>query len=273
MAAMLDTPWNGTSFTPPTAIDIATIETAIVARIAAQVAGIEVAHYPDRPESYRLTHRVGTALVQYFGSKYGPMLDTAVIVQERVMEFGVTVMMRDLGWSYGAEPGGPSPGAYSILEAIRTALTGFRIPGCRKISPRAEKFIERDKQGGVWIYMITVALSTVAVEPPSTETFPLFIRGVAMEEGGQSLITLAPSAFTFDSNGIIQLPNGNLSAVVVAGPAGATLVLGADYSVDAVNGLIAALAGGAAAAGDTVQIGYTYADQAIATAAETSPIN
>lgn len=273
MAAMLDAPWNGETFAPPTAIDIATIEVAIVAQLAAQITGIEVAHYPDQPESYRLTHRVGAALVQYLGSKYGAMLDTAVIIQERVMEFGVTVMMRDLGWSYGAEPSGPSPGAYSVLEAIRASLTGFRVPGCRQIYPRAEKFIERDKQGGVWIYLITFGLSTVAVQASSTPNFPLFIRGVAMEEGGQSESTLAPASFIFNSAGTIQLPNGNLSAVVVITAGGAVLSPGTDYSLDAVNGVITALAGGAVSANETVMVGYTFADRVIATAGETAPTN
>lgn len=268
---MLDLPWNGENFAPPTAIDIATIEIAIVAQLAAQIAGIEIAHYPDQPESYRLTHRVGAALVQYLGSKYGTMLDMSAIIQERVMEFGVTVMMRDLGWSYGAEPSGPSPGAYSVIEAVRAALTGFRVPGCRQIYPRAERFVERDKQGGVWIYIITFALSTVAVQPSSAPTFPLFIRGVAMEEGGQSEVTLAPASFTSNSAETIQLPNGNLSAVVVTSAGGAVLTLGIDYSLDAVNGVITALAGGAMSAGETVQVGYTYGDQVIEVAGETVP--
>lgn len=271
MAAMLDAPWNGENFAPPTAIDIATIESAIVAQLAAQIAGIEIAHYPDRPESYRLTHRVGAALVQYLGSKYGAMLDTSAIIQERVMEFGVTVMMRDLGWSYGAEPSGPSPGAYSVIEAIRAALTGFRIPGCRLLYPRAERFVERDKQGGVWIYIVTFALSTVAVQPSFAPTFPLFIRGVALEEGGETAVTLAPAPFTFNSAGVIQLPNGNLLAVVVTAAGGAVLSPGTDYSLDAVNGVITALAGGSASAGETVQVGYTFADQVIAAAGETAP--
>ena len=61
-------------------------------------------------------------------------------------------MMRDLGWAVGGDPSGTSPGAYAIIEAIRTALTGYLIPGCRKMYPLREKFVKRDKQGGVWIY-------------------------------------------------------------------------------------------------------------------------
>jgi hypothetical protein len=78
---MLDGPWNGVVFTPPTAIDIATIEDAIVTRLSSQINSIEIAHYPDRPETWRLTHRVGAALVRYNGARYGELLDSAAIIQ------------------------------------------------------------------------------------------------------------------------------------------------------------------------------------------------
>ena len=154
---MLDAPWNGLTFTPPTAIDIATIEDAIVSQLQSQINSIEIAHYPDRPETWRLTHRVGAALVMYKGAQYGDLLDTAAIIQERKLEFEVSIMMRDLGWAVGGDPSGTSPGAYAIIESIRTALTGYLIPGCRKMYPLREKFIKRDKQGGVWTYSLTFA--------------------------------------------------------------------------------------------------------------------
>jgi hypothetical protein len=83
MGVMLDGPWNGVIFTPPTAIDIATIEDAIVNQLRSQISSIEIAHYPDRPESWRMTHRVGAALVMYKGAQYGELLDTAATIQER----------------------------------------------------------------------------------------------------------------------------------------------------------------------------------------------
>jgi Gp37 protein len=273
MGAMLDAPWDGETFAPPTALDIATIESAIVAQLAATVSGIEVAHYPDNPESYRMTHRVGAALVMYKGAQYGAQLDTAAIIQERRLEFEVTVMMRDLGWSYGGGADAASPGAYATLEAIRAALTGFRVPGCRKMHPMRERFVERDRQGGVWIYAIAFGLATVAVEPSQTESFPLFVTGVAMEEGGQTQVTLGAEPFTFDSTGKIQLPNANVFAVSITAPGGAPLLAGTDFSVDGVNGIITALAGGAAAAGETVSVAYIFAERAIARAGDTSPSN
>jgi hypothetical protein len=273
MGVMLDGPWNGVVFAPPTAIDIATIEDAIVTQLRAQISSIEIAHYPDLPETWRLTHRVGAALVMYKGAEYGDLLDTAAVIQERKLEFEIAVMMRDLGWAVGGDPSGPSPGAYAILEGIRTALTGFQIAGCRKMYPLREKFIKRDKQGGVWTYASAFALKTMAVEGVQTENFPLFVKGIALEEGGQTTIAVAAAAYTFDSNRTVQLPQGNVFAVSITGPGGAALVQGTDYAVDRADGIITGLAGGAVTAGETVQIAYSYAEEAVAIAGQNAPTN
>jgi Gp37 protein len=273
MGVMLDAPWNGLVFTPPTAIDIATIEDAIVTQLRSQIGAIEIAHYPDRPETWRMTHRVGAALVMYKGAHYGDLLDTAATIQERKLEFEISIMMRDLGWAVGGDAAGPSPGAYAIIESIRVALTGFQIPGCRKIYPVNEKFVKRDRQGGVWTYASTFALSTVAVEGSPTDDFPLFTKGIALEEGGESTVTVGSSAYTFNSNLQVQLPNGNAFAVSVTSPGGAALIQGTDFSVDRANGIVIAIPGGAIAAGETVQIAYSYADEAVASAGQSEPTN
>jgi Gp37 protein len=273
MGVIFDAPWNGVTFTPPTAIDIATIEDAIVNQLRLQISSIEIAHYPDRPETWRMTHRVGTALVMYKGAHYGDLLDTAAIIQDRKLEFEISVMMRDLGWATGGAASGPSPGAYAIIESIRTALTGYLIPGCRKMYPMHEKFVKRDKQGGVWTYASTFALSTVAVETSQPDDFPLFIKGFVLEEGGQTSIAVGAAAYTFNSNMQVMLAQGNVFAVSITGPGGAALIQGTDFSVDRANGIITALPGGAITAGETVQIAYAYAEQAIATAGQTEPTN
>jgi Gp37 protein len=109
-ATILDTLGTGGSFAPPTPIDIATIEVAIVNQLQSVINTIEIIHYPDRPESYRLTHRIGAALVRYDGAKYGPLLDTAAIVQQRRLGFEITVMTRDLGLELRRSGGRYQPG-------------------------------------------------------------------------------------------------------------------------------------------------------------------
>jgi len=124
-AVVLDSPWLGQDFTPPTPLDIETIETTVVNRLSAQITGIEIARFPDQPEAYRMTHRIGAALVRYDGAEYGKLIDSAAIVQERTLKFEITIMMRDLGWSVGGgAAGGGTPGAVREDPA-----------GCRAASP------------------------------------------------------------------------------------------------------------------------------------------
>jgi len=265
-AVMLDAPWSGTVFAPASPIDIGTIELAIVNRLASQTSAVEIVHFPDKPQAYRLTHRIGAALVSYEGADYGLLLDTAAIVQERTLKFAVTLLIRDIGWSFGGEPSGTSPGAYALLETIRSGLTGFRIPGCGKIHPVRERFVERDKQGGVWIYAITFVLKTLAAEPSATDDYPLFVLGVAQEQGGITSISALPALFTFDTNGQVQLANGNILAAEVIDPStGAGFTPGTDYTVDTVGGLVTLNPAGAIPPGASVSIGYSFAETVIAT--------
>jgi hypothetical protein len=258
MAAILDIPWTGQTFTPPTPLDIATIESAIVAQLLSRISLIEVVHFPDRPEAYRMTHPVGAALVSYRGATYGDLIDTAAVAQLRKLEFEVRLMARDLGWSYGALASGVSPGAYSLLEAVRVALTGFQIPGCRKTYPLKERFVERDAQGGVWIYAISFAVETVALEASPGDQFPLFIQGVAQDTSGDRLASVGLFQQSFDANGSLQLPYGNVSNVTVSDLNGRQYVAGTDYSVDAASGLISLMSGGALAPGAAVNVACGY---------------
>ncbi|MGH7905758.1 MAG: Gp37 family protein [Candidatus Binataceae bacterium] len=273
MAAILDSPWAGQTFAPASALDIQTLAAAIVNQLASQINLIEIVHFPDKPEAYRMTHPVGAALVAYRGASYGAILDSAAIVQERTMKFEVRLMARDLGWAYGGGPSGTSPGAYALLEAIRAALTGFQIPGCRKLYPVKEEFIQRDAQGGVWVYAITFALSVMAVETSASPNYPLFIKGVAEERGGLTEIPVGALEAVFDSSGNVNLGIGNVSNVIVANLSGALYTAGADYSADAVNGIIAIVPGGAIAAGATVKIAYSYAETAVAISGQAAPLN
>jgi hypothetical protein len=271
MGVTLDSPWAGQTFAPPTPLDIATLESAIAAQLRAQVTAIEIVQFPDKPVAYRLTHRIGAALVAWRGATYGALIDTAAVVQSRRLEFEIILLVRDLGWSFGADPSGPNPGAYALLEAIRAALTGLRLPGCRKLFPLREQFLGRDPQGGVWTWSALYALETMALEASTQDNFPLFIKGVAMEEGGQTARVATQAAYTFNSQGVIQLPVGNVANLVVTPTGGGNPYLaGTDYTLDAVNGIITRTASGAIASGATVNVVYTYSETVTAVAGGSS---
>ncbi|MBF6569068.1 MAG: hypothetical protein IVW54_09345 [Candidatus Binataceae bacterium] len=258
MAAVLDIPWTGQSFSPPSPLDIGTIEAAIVAQLRSTITTIEVVQFPDRAEAYRLTHRIGAALVAYRASSYGELIDTAAVVQARTLEFEVRLIVRDLGWSYGGPGSGGGPGAYALLEAVRAALTGFQIPGCRKAYPLKERFVERDTRGGVWIYSISFAIETVAMEVSILDQFPLFISGTTNNGNGQTLTSVGAFQGTFDTSGVLQLPVVNLSNVMVFDSSGRSYLNGTDFQVDPASGTLTVIAGGGLAAGETVSVACGY---------------
>ena len=267
---MLDSPWGGQTFSPATPLDIATIEAAIVAQLQAAIGNLlEVTHFPDKPEAYEMRHRIGVAMVIYMGGDYGEIIDIGNVAQERTMEFAVGLRIRDLGWAFGGPPSGTSPGAYQVLESIRIALTGFQPnTGCTKMRPVRERFIDRDKQGGVWVYEMVFATRTVAVEDYQAPSFPLFTHGTAQEEAGVTAIGVAAALYTFSgSPGVIALGQGNISGVIVARPdLSQTYVLGTDYTIDGVNGIVTRVTSGAIAPGATVAISYTHGDAVTALA-------
>lgn len=271
MGVTLDSPWVGQTFAPPTPLDIATLESAIAAQLRAQVTAIEIAQFPDKPAAYRLTHRIGAALVAWRGATYGALIDTAAVVQARRLEFEIILLVRDLGWSFGADPSGPNPGAYALLEAIRAALTGLQLPGCRKLFPLREQFLGRDPQGAVWTWSALYALETMALEASTQDNFPLFIKGIALEEGGQTARVATQAAYTFNSQGVIQLPVVNVANLVITPAGGGNPYLaGTDYTLDAVNGIITRATGGAIPSGATVNVVYTYSETVTAVAGSSS---
>lgn len=278
MGVTLDSAWDGQIFAPPTPLDIATIESAIAAQLRTQVTAIEIAQFPDKPAAYRLTHRIGAALVAWRGATYGALIDTAAVVQARRLEFEIILLVRDLGWSFGADPSGPNPGAYALLEAIRSALTGLQLPGCRKMFPLRELFLGRDPQGAVWTWSALYALETIALEVSAQDNFPLFIKGIALEKSGQTAEVATQAAYMFNAQDVIQLPVANIAHLMVAPVSGGNSYLaGTDYALDAVNGIITRAAGGAIASNATVNVSYTYSDTVIAVAggspSPTAPTN
>ncbi|MBV8359370.1 MAG: hypothetical protein JO189_15755 [Deltaproteobacteria bacterium] len=277
-APVLDFPWAGQTFSPAMPLDIATLEGAIVTQLQAALGNVvEVTHFPDRPEAYEMRSRIGVVMVIYSGSDYAEIIDTANVAQERTLEFSVGVRIRDLGWAFGALPSATSPGAYQILEGIRIALTGFQPNmGCTKMKPLRERFIERDRQGGVWVYEMVFAMRTVEVENYQPPVFPLFTHGKALEEAGVTTIQVQIGLYTFTgAPGTITLAEQNVSTVVVLSSNLSTIYSPlTDYVVDNVNGIIIRTAAGSIPANATVAIAYGYSDVVTALASGGSaPLN
>ena len=114
-------------------------------------------------------------------------------------------------------------------------------------------------------------MTSLAVEPSTVEEFPLFIKGVAEESGGETTVTIGATEFTFNSQDQIQLPNGNIIALTVGSLGGSAFILGTDFTLDPANGIVRRMPSGGIAIGASVNIAWSYADAAAASAEESAP--
>ncbi len=78
------------------------IEEAIIERLKSKITDLVVEGFPEKPSEYKLMHHKGAILVAYAGSTYEEPAATDVVVQERKVEFDITVVMRHLRTHEGA---------------------------------------------------------------------------------------------------------------------------------------------------------------------------
>jgi Gp37 protein len=158
---------DGHHYKEPIPTDIETVERALIARLqqyakdhGGALSSVAIDHFPDRPERYRLTHQVGAVLVIFDSAQPSPHKSTTTqssvmdtVVQHFEYNWTCAVVIRSLGWSLGAQSTGRDPGAYQVIEALRLALMGFKLPGFTQLTYRGAKFEKRDPDnGGVWYY-------------------------------------------------------------------------------------------------------------------------
>ena len=96
---------------------IDTIESAIIARLESQITDLTIKAFPSKPADFKaLPFNKGLILVAYSGSSLSEPTNKDTLIQERAIEFSITLQIRDLrGHS----------GAYSYLEKLRAALSGY----------------------------------------------------------------------------------------------------------------------------------------------------
>lgn len=96
---------------------IETIESAIVNKLEEAITDLKVVAFPSAATDFKkLPFKNGLVLVAYAGSGFSEPSNRDKIIQRRVMEFSITLQVRDLRGHQGA---------YDYLETIVEALTGF----------------------------------------------------------------------------------------------------------------------------------------------------
>lgn len=152
------------------------IEAAIVAQLASwpDLAPFQVEAWPEKVSEYKLRSPNGAVLVTFKGSHYGRVFPTDIVAQERVMEFEITTMVRNLR---------DHTGGYTVLDAIRLALTGFIGPGFNSgaFFTREGFIAEAD---GVYEFASYLSVPTTSVqrEPEAEADWGVFRESIPEQE-------------------------------------------------------------------------------------------
>jgi len=117
---------------------------------------LAVEFFPDAPQSYHLNHPAGAVLLMFAGSRFGQSQSLDRIVQPREITFAVTLVTKRLNGARGAVP---------ILDALRSALVGFKPPHCQMglmAAPGGESFV--GQAGGLWNHRQEYTTQSMQVE-------------------------------------------------------------------------------------------------------------
>ena len=134
-------------------MNIETIENKIIEKLKSELTDLLIESFPEKPQEFVFTHPKGAILIHYQGGSYGNNQSLDVIVQNKKMEFALTIVTRNLK---------TNSGAYALLETIKSILTGFKIDGCSKMYPVKEGFLVENN--GIWQYTINFELTTPSIE-------------------------------------------------------------------------------------------------------------
>lgn len=129
------------------------VENKIIEKLKEEISDLHIEGFPDKPQNFNLIHPKGAILVHYQGGNYSPSKSSSSIVQEKKLEFVLTIITRNLR---------SNEGAYTYLDKVKETLTGHKIEGCSKMYPIKENFLAED--AGLWQYSISFSLTTQNIE-------------------------------------------------------------------------------------------------------------
>jgi|GEM_PF-5595532 len=194
--------WQGENYSPALPTDLTTLQNAIVAQVNSALAaipalaGVVASGWADDQENRRMTAQKGDVLVIFSEGSYDRSESTSAIAQRRTIEWEITPRARGLGWGDAA-----GCGLYSILDALRQGLAGFRpagvlLPG---MYPRSEKLLGRQEKEGVWVAVMVFALDVLAVAAVQEYSLPALVKAQLNETVTVDAAGDAGAGATYDS--------------------------------------------------------------------------
>ncbi len=130
-------------------MSINTIEKDIISKLQASITDLKIEGFPDKPEDYKLLHPKGAILVHFQGGSYGVPEENVLLQQTVSLDFGLTLLIKGLR---------DKNGAYSYIDNIISALTGFTPTGCNKMYLTKVDFLA--EENGLWQYAFSFTVPT-----------------------------------------------------------------------------------------------------------------
>jgi len=155
------------------------IEDALVDRVAAilEPFGFGIEPFPDNPNNYTMTHPNGVVLVVNKGSNYNPPETTSRAIQQRMLNFELTCLVRNLR---------KHQGAYQVIDALAYGLAGWKAPGAI-FGSRLERdgFVERDAT--VWTWILQISIPVYLVPKPQNDALGANIAKITATSKGENV--------------------------------------------------------------------------------------
>ncbi len=128
----------------------AELEATLIARVQAFVPeGVLVKAFPDNPRTYKI-FASAEVLVVFRGGDFEPPRKTDLVIQERTVQFELSIVVRNLAGHQGA---------YALLETVRKALQGWRPAlDCQPAYLVKDQFLGVDS--GQWWWALFMATRT-----------------------------------------------------------------------------------------------------------------
>lgn len=131
------------------------IETVLIKKLQNELPELAVEAFPDNPSEYEFIHPLGAVLVQYESTQFEGDYALAFTAQPATITFAVVSLTRNLR---------SHSGCYDVLERIRNAILGLKIPGLEQVKQTDERFSA--EEDGVWTYLQTFALKALILQQP-----------------------------------------------------------------------------------------------------------
>jgi len=142
-------------------MNLETAEDDLITRLET-IDNVEVRSWPDDPAEFNHIHPNASILIRYNGSGYdNPPTpnNQKFLTQERTFQWVVSILRKSLRLTNGHQ------GIYTILESVRTTLSGYTITSQSDASimwPVSDRFVSQAQ--GRWLYEMIFAFTAPETE-------------------------------------------------------------------------------------------------------------